>query len=560
MTEPGAPIGVFDSGVGGLTVARAIMDQLPAESIRYLGDTAHGPYGPQPIAEVRAHALAAMDQLVDSGVKMLVVACNSASAACLRDARERYDVPVVEVILPAVRRAIAATRTGRVGVIGTQTTVRSRAYEDAFAAAPLITITSAACPSFVDFVERGITSGRQILGLAQSYLEPLQRAEVDTLVLGCTHYPMLMGAIGHVMGESVTLVSSADETAKDVFRVLTEAELLRDPGEFSSRSTAGGASVLLHRRSGDLPSAGRALPGARGRADRETADQGLGRRARRDRSAVEHRPQRHPDPNPVLGWQHSGTQQRNRRMKLTIVGCSGSMPGIDSAASCYLIEGLGTRIVVDLGSGSIGPLQRYVALETIDAIVISHLHADHCLDACAFVVWHRYSERSRGLMPLYGPAGTRERLAAAYERPESDLDDVFDFHELDAQTTVVVGDLRLSFARMNHPVETYAVRVDGASTSITYSADTGVCAGLVTLASGSDVLLCEAARPDGDPDYPTGLHLTGSQAGEHAAAAGVGRLLLTHIPPWVDPAAQLASARTYVPTAELVSQDTSYEV
>ena len=255
MSGAGAPIGVFDSGVGGLTVARAIMDQLPAESIRYLGDTAHGPYGPQPIADVRAHALAAMDQLVESGVKMLVVACNSASAACLHDARERYDVPVVEVILPAVRRGVAATRNGRVGVIGTQTTVRSRAYDDAFAAAPQVTITSAACPSFVDFVERGITSGRQILGLAQSYLEPLQRAEVDTLVLGCTHYPLLTGAISHVMGDGVTLVSSAEETAKDVFKVLTDEDLLRDrddspgadvsPGEHRFFST--GDAATFHR-------------------------------------------------------------------------------------------------------------------------------------------------------------------------------------------------------------------------------------------------------------------------------------------------------------------------
>ncbi len=255
MSGAGAPIGVFDSGVGGLTVARAIMDQLPAESIRYLGDTAHGPYGPQPIADVRAHALAAMDQLVESGVKMLVVACNSASAACLHDARERYNVPVVEVILPAVRRGVAATRNGRVGVIGTQTTVRSRAYDDAFAAAPQVTITSAACPSFVDFVERGITSGRQILGLAQSYLEPLQRAEVDTLVLGCTHYPLLTGAISHVMGDGVTLVSSAEETAKDVFKVLTDEDLLRDrddspgadvsPGEHRFFST--GDAATFHR-------------------------------------------------------------------------------------------------------------------------------------------------------------------------------------------------------------------------------------------------------------------------------------------------------------------------
>lgn len=247
VTGSAAPIGVFDSGVGGLTVARAIMDQLPAESLRYLGDTLNGPYGPQPIAEVRAHALAAMDQLVDSGVKMLVVACNSASSACLRDARERYDVPVVEVILPAVRRAIAATATGRVGVIGTQTTVRSRAYEDAFAAAPHVQITSAACPSFVDFVERGITSGRQILGLAQSYLEPLQRAEIDTLVLGCTHYPLLTGAISHVMGERVTLVSSAEETAKDVFRVLTDNDLLRSDSLVSEHPASEQVPMGEHR-------------------------------------------------------------------------------------------------------------------------------------------------------------------------------------------------------------------------------------------------------------------------------------------------------------------------
>src|SRR3954470_7991981 len=145
-----APIGIFDSGVGGLTVARAVLDQLPNESVRYIGDTLNGPYGPLPIPEVPRHSLAVMDDLVADGVKMLVVACNSASAASLRDARERYDVPVVEVVLPAVRRATAATRNGRVGVIGTQATITSGAYEDAFAAAPQITVTSAACPSFVD--------------------------------------------------------------------------------------------------------------------------------------------------------------------------------------------------------------------------------------------------------------------------------------------------------------------------------------------------------------------------------------------------------------------------
>ncbi|MFD2421113.1 glutamate racemase [Amycolatopsis pigmentata] len=228
MIDREAPIGVFDSGVGGLTVARAVIDQLPREQLRYVGDTAHTPYGPLPIAKARELALANLDSLVEDGVKMLVIACNTASAACLRDARERYPVPVIEVVLPAVRRAVATTRSGRVGVIGTEGTIRSRAYEDAFAAARDLTITSVACPRFVDFVERGLTSGRQVLGLAQAYLEPLLSAEVDTLVLGCTHYPLLTGVLQVVMGPEVTLVSSAEETAKDVYRTLTELDLLAE--------------------------------------------------------------------------------------------------------------------------------------------------------------------------------------------------------------------------------------------------------------------------------------------------------------------------------------------
>ncbi|MGH8962325.1 MAG: glutamate racemase [Jatrophihabitantaceae bacterium] len=218
---------MFDSGVGGLTVARAVLDQLPHETLHYVGDTLHSPYGPKPIADVRAHALAVMDELVGSGVKALVIACNSASSACLRDARERYDVPVVEVILPAVRRAVAATRNGRIGVIGTVATITSGAYDDAFAAASGVEVVSAACPRFAEFVERGVTSGRQLLGLAEAYLSPLNAAGVDTLVLGCTHYPMLTGLLSVVMGDSVTLVSSAEETAKDLYRVLMQADRLR---------------------------------------------------------------------------------------------------------------------------------------------------------------------------------------------------------------------------------------------------------------------------------------------------------------------------------------------
>ena len=230
-----AQIGVFDSGVGGLTVARAIIDQLPHESILYVGDTAHSPYGPKPIAEVREYALAVLDDLVAQGVKLLVIACNTASSAMLRDARERYTeargIPVVEVIHPAVRAAVRQTRNKRIGVIGTVGTINSRAYDDAFIAASDLEIFSQACPRFVEFVEAGVTSGAELFAVAEEYLAPLKAAEVDTLVLGCTHYPLLAGAIQYVMGEDVTLVSSAEETAYDVYRTLVRHGLERTSTE-----------------------------------------------------------------------------------------------------------------------------------------------------------------------------------------------------------------------------------------------------------------------------------------------------------------------------------------
>ena len=258
LTTPraNAPLGIFDSGVGGLTVSRAIIDQLPGESTMYVGDTANSPYGPLPIAEVRANALGVMDELVDAGVKLLVIACNSASAAVLRDARERYTarygIPVVEVIQPAVRRAVSATRNGKIGVIGTLATIGSRAYEDAFAAAPQLSITSVACPRFVEFVENGITTGTELMETAEEYLAPLKAAGVDTLVLGCTHYPLLTGVISYVMGEDVTLVSSAEETAKDVYRALMRHELARELTEapthqFLATGDAAGFEVLARR-------------------------------------------------------------------------------------------------------------------------------------------------------------------------------------------------------------------------------------------------------------------------------------------------------------------------
>lgn len=230
MRVNNAPIGIFDSGFGGLTVTRAVLDQLPHEPIAYLGDTARQPYGPKPISEVREYALDCLDHLVEQGVKALVIACNSASAAVLRDARERYDVPVIEVILPAARRAVGATSNGRIGVICTEATAMSRAYDDALAANPSVELVTQACPRFVEFVEQGVTSGPELLATAQEYLQPLIDADVDTVVLGCTHYPLLTGVIASVLGDDVTLVSSAEETAKDVYRLLVRDGLEREPG------------------------------------------------------------------------------------------------------------------------------------------------------------------------------------------------------------------------------------------------------------------------------------------------------------------------------------------
>jgi len=226
-----APIGIFDSGFGGLTVARSVIDQLPHESIVYVGDTARQPYGPKPIGEVREYALECLDHLVEQGVKALVIACNSASAAMLRDARERYDVPVVEVILPATRRAVAASRTGRIGVICTRATADSLAYDDAFAAAPHVELFTQPCPRFVDFVEAGVTGGDELLGVAHAYLDPLVSDGIDTLILGCTHYPLLTGVISYVVGDNVTLVSSAEECAKDVYKLLVRTGLMRPGGD-----------------------------------------------------------------------------------------------------------------------------------------------------------------------------------------------------------------------------------------------------------------------------------------------------------------------------------------
>ncbi len=225
MSDP-RPIGVFDSGVGGLTVARAILDLLPHEPIVYVGDGARFPYGPKPVADIRRYALEIADYLVHRDVKMIVVACNSVEVSAIGEIAARAAIPVVGVVDPGVRAAVHVTRNGRIGMIGTQATVASGAYDRALAVTGSgATLVSAACPSFVEHVERGDTTSPELAEAARGYLEPLSEEGIDTLILGCTHYPLLSGLIQMQMGPDVVLVSSAEETAKDVYATLIGAGL-----------------------------------------------------------------------------------------------------------------------------------------------------------------------------------------------------------------------------------------------------------------------------------------------------------------------------------------------
>jgi ribonuclease BN (tRNA processing enzyme) len=228
-------------------------------------------------------------------------------------------------------------------------------------------------------------------------------------------------------------------------------------------------------------------------------------------------------------------------MQVTIVGWSGSFPGPQSPASCYLIDTGDFRLVLDLGNGALGALQQYAGLGDVDAICLSHLHADHCLDMIGYSVYQNYHPQGpRPRISVYGPQGTHERLATALGSEHPGMADAFDFTILTAGMTEI-GPLRVRTEHVNHPVETFGFRIEHGGQVLAYSADTGPSAELVRLASGADLLLSEASFLDG-PDLPVDLHLTARQAAEHAARAGVGELVLTHLVPWNDPAASLDEA------------------
>lgn len=250
-------------------------------------------------------------------------------------------------------------------------------------------------------------------------------------------------------------------------------------------------------------------------------------------------------------------------MRLTVIGCSGSLPRADSAASCYLVEAAGFRLLLDLGSGAIGPLQRHLALPDIDAVLLSHLHADHCLDLCGLYVALRYGPGSvpGRTVPVYGPGGTAARLAGAYGPPEGrELADVFAVHEVSDDASWQIGPFAVTARRVTHPVEAYAYRLEHEGRVLAYSGDCAPSAGLDAVAAGADLALVEAAFVAGQ-DNPPGHHHTGLDAGALATRAGVRRLVVTHVPPWHDPlAAAAAAGEHYGGRVEVAVPGATYEV
>ena len=229
-------------------------------------------------------------------------------------------------------------------------------------------------------------------------------------------------------------------------------------------------------------------------------------------------------------------------MRLTVVGCAGSFPGPESPASCYLVEHDGFRVAFDMGNGSVGALQRFIDLDQLDAVVLSHLHADHCLDLCSLYVFKRYHpDGPRRRIPVFGPSGTAARLARAYDLEEQPgMTGEFDFVEIEPGSTSL-GPFTVTAARVNHPIEAYGFRISAGHRTVAYSGDTGECGALVELARGADVALFEASVLDG-MELP-GVHMTSRQAAQHASRAGAEHLVLTHLVPWHDTALLQAQAR-----------------
>jgi ribonuclease BN (tRNA processing enzyme) len=248
-------------------------------------------------------------------------------------------------------------------------------------------------------------------------------------------------------------------------------------------------------------------------------------------------------------------------VQLTVLGCAGTFPGPDSPCSSYLVEHDGFRLVIDMGAGSLGQLQKHIGLLDVDAVYISHLHADHCIDLVAYSYARRYHpDGIPTQLPVYGPHGTCARICGAFENPPlGGLLDVFDFREVPVGT-VQIGPLSVTSALTSHPIECHALRVEAGGRSFTYSADSGPSDALVELARDCDLFVCEASWED-SPDNPSGVHLSGRQAGEHATRARAQRLLLTHLVAWADAEAIRAEAKgTYDGELDVAQCGTTYSI
>jgi ribonuclease BN (tRNA processing enzyme) len=248
-------------------------------------------------------------------------------------------------------------------------------------------------------------------------------------------------------------------------------------------------------------------------------------------------------------------------MRLTVLGCAGSFPGPEAACSAYLLEAGGFRLLIDFGSGSLSALQRYSDMNAVDAIILTHLHCDHMLDACTYIVVRRYDPAGpKPPVPVYAPLGAAERISAAYSSENEAIDDVYTFYGLQPGT-FPIGPFTVTVDRVNHPIETYGVRVEQGGSILAYSSDTAPCEALLRLATGADLFLCEASYLDG-ADNPPGLHLTGGEAGEAATKADVSRLLLTHlVPAWVSEASIVdAATAAYAGPVEVVRPGARYDL
>lgn len=236
-------------------------------------------------------------------------------------------------------------------------------------------------------------------------------------------------------------------------------------------------------------------------------------------------------------------------MRLTVIGCAGSYPGPDSSASCYLLEadldGRTWRVVLDMGSGALGTLQRHIDVLTVDAVLLSHLHADHCLDLCGYYVLRKYHPGGAApRIPVWGPAGTALRMAKAYDLDEDPgMTEEFEFREYadGVDGPFRIGPFTVAVRQVKHPVTAYALRIEADGKVLAYSGDTGACSALEEAATDADLFLCEASFVEGD-DNPPDLHLTGAEAGRAATVARARRLLLTHVPPWYDGKVVLSEA------------------